>query len=341
MMQWQAAGASASAACVLSILERGMSMINRKTTPMVVASYFAAIMVILALFSNFVPLFVLIGFFLMPIPMVVLYMTYGLRWSLMTGVVAGILLGFFLQPILALIQIVTFGSVGLLLGKGFKEEWTPFKMLSGVTFILVVVNVVALLAMYVFMDMNLYQLMQQQVITSSQMLMDGYRESGMSEVQLVEMQQQVSDMIKIIPTLLPLFFCIAISIIAYMNIKITQMILVKLGYHILPFLSVRYWEISRSMLYFYVLAMVLKYWGMTRKIDWLTIVGLNLEQLSVFFIAIQGIAFVLYLIHRRTKLGTGIQIVVVVLLLLEPHLHFFALIMGFFDMVLNYRKKRA
>lgn len=316
-------------------------MINRKTTPMVVASYFAAIMVILALLSNFVPFFVLIGFFLMPIPMVVLYMTYGLRWSIMAGAVAGILLGLFLQPILAVVQILTFGSVGLLLGKGFKEEWAPFKMLSGVTFVLIVVNVAALMAMYAFLDMNLYQLMQQQVVASSQALMEGYRESGMSEVQLMEMQQQVNDMIKTIPTLLPLFFCIAVSIISYMNIKVTQLILVKMGYPILPFLPMRYWEISRSMLYFYVLAMVVKYWGITRGIDWLTIAGLNLEQLSVFFIAVQGIAFVLYMIYKRTKLGVGMQIIVVVLLLLQPHLHFFALIMGFFDMVLNYRKKRA
>ena len=81
------------------------------------------------------------------------------------------------------------------------------------------------------------------------------------------------------------------NMLSYLNIKIAQMVLTALGYEVRPFLPIRYWEIPRIMLYLYVLAMVCKYWGSTRDIALLNIAGLNLEALTVFFISIQGVAF--------------------------------------------------
>ena len=66
------------------------------------------------------------------------------------------------------------------------------------------------------------------------------------------------------------------------------------------------------MIYLYILALVMKYWGVTRDIAWLNIIGMNLNQIAFFFICIQGIAFVFYLLSRRFHLGNGLQALILI-----------------------------
>ena len=54
-------------------------MEQRRVTPLTTAGCFAAIMLVFALLSTYVPIFSFIGYFIMPIPMVIIFMKYGLR----------------------------------------------------------------------------------------------------------------------------------------------------------------------------------------------------------------------------------------------------------------------
>jgi len=317
-------------------------MDQKRFTPMTTAGCFAGIMLVLSVMSTYVPFFSLVGYFILPIPMAIIYMRYGLRWTVMMGIVVGLLMGMFIDPLAALMQFVTFGCVGLALGTGFRKNWPPAKMLTGVTAALGLACVVFLGCMYLFMDFNFWQFMTSQFQLMADAMMEGYRSAGtMSAVELAQAQEQVDQMMQMMPSLIPLLFCMALSILSYLNIKIAQVILTRLGYSVRPFLPIRYWEISRSMLYLYVLAVVMKYWGTTRDIYWLNIVGLNLEELSVFFISIQGIAFILYLIHRRMKLRTAVQVLIVMMLLLVPAFQLAVFLAGVIDMLLKYRQKRG
>ena len=316
-------------------------MDQRRITPVTTAGSFAAVMLILALLSTYVPFFSIVGYFIMPIPVAIIYMKFGARWAIMMALVVGVLMGIFINPAVAVIQLIAFGGVGMALGAGFRHDWSPAKMLTGVTAALGLTFVIAAVLMFVFMDFNLWQVLMDQLQTIPEAVISSYEESGMSEVQLRQAKSDLEQLMQMLPTMIPLMTCLALSIISYLNIKIAQMMLTRLGYAVRPFLPIRYWEISRSMLYLYVLAMVMKYWGMTRNIDGLNIVGLNLEQLSLFFISIQGIAFVLYLLDRRFKIGTVAQVFIVIVLLILPIFQYFVFIAGIFDMISNYRKKRS
>ena len=83
----------------------------------------------------------------------------------------------------------------------------------------------------------------------------------------------------------------------------------------------------------------MKYWGVTREIDWLNIIGMNLSQLTYFFLCVQGIALILYLISRRFHMGNGLQALILILFFVMPVLSYAALVAGIFDMLANYRKK--
>lgn len=93
------------------------------------------------------------------------------------------------------------------------------------------------------------------------------------------------------------------------------------------------------MIYLYILALVMKYWGVTREIDWLNIIGMNLSQLAYFFLCVQGIALILYLINRRFQLRNGLQALILILFFVMPVFSYAAFVAGIFDMLANYRKK--
>lgn len=312
---------------------------NTNVRAVTTAGCFAAVMLILALLSNYVPFFSIIGYFILPVPMAIIHMRFGLRWSLMMGVIVGALMGMFIDPVTALLQMVTFCCVGVALGMGFRSDWPPAKMLFGVTIALGVGLVVLVGIMYIVLHVDVLQLLNGQFQMLMDSVIESYKDSGMSEVQLAQGRQQMEEVARLLPAIIPLMVCLGLAMLSYLNIRVAQIILTRLGYAVRPFLPVRYWEISRSMLYLYVLAIVVKYWGTSRGIDGLSVIGLNLEQLSVFFICIQGIAFVLYLLDRHFKLGSAGQACIVILLFVFPLFQFLVFVAGIVDMAMNYRKK--
>ncbi len=316
-------------------------MDQKRITPVTTAGCFAGVMLILALLSTYVPFFSIVGYFIMPIPIAIIYMKFGARWAIMMGAVVGLLMGMFINPAAAVIQLIAFGGVGVALGAGFRHDWSPGKLLMGVTLALAVTFVVAAGAMYVFMDFNVWNFMQDQFKVITDAVLASYADGGMNEIQLAQTKEQLNQILVLLPSVIPLIFLMGLSMLSYLNIKIAQMVLTALGYEVRPFLPIRYWEIPRIMLYLYVLAMVCKYWGSTRDIALLNIAGLNLEALTVFFISIQGVAFMLFLLGRRFRLSTPMQAVIVGLSMLIPIFQLVAFIAGMVDMIMGYRKKHS
>jgi uncharacterized protein YybS (DUF2232 family) len=316
-------------------------MEHQHITPMTTAGCFAAIMVVLAFLSTYVPFFSMIGFFIMPIPMAVMYMKFGFRQALLTGIAAGILMGITISPVEAIIQILTFGAVGMAIGAGFRYEWPPAKMLFGVTAAFIVTCSVLMGAAYLFMGIDVFTMIQDLFSDATAQMIAQYEASGVSEVQIVEYKQQFKQVQQILPALLPLLFCLATMIVGYANIKVAQVILRRLGFSVQPFLPIRCWEIPRSMIYLYILAIVMNYWGTSRDIEWLYIIGLNLYQMAFFFICIEGIALLFYLINRRFHMRNGLQALFLISFFIMPVFSYAAFLAGLFDMLANYRKKRA
>lgn len=316
-------------------------MEQKRITPMTTAGCFAAIMLILALLSTYLPFFSFIGYFIMPIPMTILFVKYGLRQAILLGVTAGILMGIFIDPLTAVIQIATFGAVGIALGAGFKEKWSPAKLLMGVTAALIGTAIGLAALMYGVMDVNIVASLGDVFDTLTQETMEQYKNSGMSELQLAETKAQLDEVRRLLPTMLPMFMCLAMAIIAYVNVKVSQFFLQRLGFDVRPFLPIRYWEIPRGVIYLYILALVMKYWGTTRSIEWLNIIGMNLNQMAFFFICIQGLAFLFYFLDRRFHISTGLQAVIIALFFVMPVFSYAAFIMGLIDMIANIRKKQS
>ena len=153
-------------------------MEQRRVTPLTTAGCFAAIMLVFALLSTYVPIFSFIGYFIMPIPMVIIFMKYGLRQTLLLGVTVGFLMGLFIDPVTALVQFLSFGAVGLALGAGFRYEWSAVRLLGTVTAALVAVFVVIALLSYVVLDVNVFTQMNDFFTQFMDSMMAQYQQQG-------------------------------------------------------------------------------------------------------------------------------------------------------------------
>lgn len=312
---------------------------HKPIVAMTSAGCFAAIMLVIALLSTYIPFFAAIGHTIMPMPITIVYMKYSLRHAIMTGIVAAVLMAIFIDPVSALIQFVGFSLIGLTLGLGFRRQWPAAKLLIGVTIALVSVVIGLMGIAYAAMDVNIpgqfIQVFQSAIDTT----LAETAQSGVSEVQVVEMRAQMEQMRQILPSLLPILICMAMAVTAYLNIKIAQLILTRLGFSLRPFLPIRCWEIPRGMIYLYILALVIKYWGNAWNLDWLSSIGLNVYGMAVFFICIQGLAFVFALLHQRFAVRTSAQVLIGVLFFIVPGVSTLTFILGLLDMLLQYRRK--
>lgn len=175
----------------------------KRITPITTAGCFAAILLILAVLSRYVPFFSYVGYFIMPIPVTIIYMKFGLRQAVMLGIVVSILMSVFIDPLSAVIQMITFSSVGLALGAGFQRNWPPVKMLGLVTAALIGASILLMGAMYALMDLNVFTMLDSAFDMVSEQAIEQYKNSGMSDVQLAETKMQLQEMRRLLPSMLP------------------------------------------------------------------------------------------------------------------------------------------
>ena len=85
----------------------------RKTSAMVEAGILAAVAIVMALISMYVPVLGAFVNFVWPLPIVICGCRHGLKWSIMTLLVATVIIAMIISPINAFFLAAIFGLFGL------------------------------------------------------------------------------------------------------------------------------------------------------------------------------------------------------------------------------------
>lgn len=199
----------------------------RKTSEMVEAGILAAIAVMFAILGTYLPVLGVIFNFLWAVPVAVCGMRNGLRWSIMTLIVAGAVIGSLLGPVQALSVMAMFGLLGLALGECMYRGYTPAKTLvysSAATFVSILLSMG--LAMLV-MGTNPVDIMFSGLEEALNETQGYYRAAGMSEEQIAAAVQSNKDMIELIRLILPGSLIVCSPIIAFANYMGSRKVLSK------------------------------------------------------------------------------------------------------------------
>lgn len=312
---------------------------NFNTKSMVEAGLISSLIVVIMLMTVYVPLFSLLGTFILPIPVTVLYLRHNGKVTLGAVVVSAILIAMLYSPISALTSSILFGATGITLGyciKNKKKVWITLVMLAVVSALCSVID----FSIYVtfiskdgftgFVNQNL-QIMKESIDTASKM--------GMSQAQLEQIKKSYEIFTpEFILELLPTMLLIAGSTSAYINYIVARSILKRFKYEIepVPPFSTLYINnrVGTVILIIVIVGTLMDRGNMLGG----KYVLVSSQLILQMVLLIQGIAVASYYLRNKLKMSKLFTLLIILLTASTAALSMIYISVGLMDMIFDFRK---
>ena len=315
-------------------------MRQTRVRSMVEGGLLAAIAIIFAIISVYLPIIGPFVNLLWPVPIILLGVRHGYKWSIMATVVAGVIISMLVHPLQAVSVVVGFGLIGIVLGYAFRMEFSPAKtMLWGSAASLL--SKIALLAIgAAITGLNPFTMQGDVMAKAVEQAVEVYRSFGMAEQDLAKLTESMQSMLDLMKIILPAGFVMASVVDTGLNYLIAKAVLRKLG-HIIPDIPpFKNWTLPDYIMYFFTLALVMIYWGKSREITMLYNVGMNVQIITSMLLLVQGLALFNYIVdkYNLSRLAKGI---ILFLILANGLFAQILIVVGAVDTIFDYRHLRA
>lgn len=314
-------------------------MRQTKVRPMVESGLLAAFSVILAVIGAYLPM--IGGFFnlLWPVPIVLLGVRHGYKWSMLATVVAGVIISLLIHPLQALRVVIAFGLIGIVLGHAFRKNFSPGKtILWGVGASLI--SKAALLGIgIVTTGLNPFNLEGEIMAKSVEQTIEMYRQMGTPEEKLAQVTEQMQIAIALFKIMIPSVLMLTAVVDTFLNFFIAKVVLRKLGQDVEDFPPFKNWTVPDYSVYFFALSLVMMYWGDSRDITMIYNSGVNICALSVVALFIQGVSLFYYL-GDKYNLSRIVRGIILLLIMSNVFLMLLLVYFGAADAIIDYRRLR-
>lgn len=314
-------------------------MTQTKIRPVVEGGVLSAVAIVFALISAYMPLLGPFVNLIWPVPIILLGVRHGYKWSLLATAVSGILIAMLMHPLQAISVVVGFGLIGIVLGHAIRSGFSPAKTLlwgSVASF----VSTVAVLAIGAAVTgINPLNLQTEAMTQAVEQAVAVYRGMGIKEEDLAAMSANMQTLVDLMKIILPAGFVLAAVVITYLNFIVAKAVLKKLGVTLPDFPAFKEWKLPRAIAYFFALGMVGIYWGKSREITLLYNIAVNVQVLTSTLLFVQGLA-IFYFIADKYNLSKFFRGIILILLLTNGFLSQGLIVAGALDMVFDYRRLR-
>ena len=314
-------------------------MTTTRVRPMVEGGILSAVAILFALISVYIPF---IGAFInliWPVPIILLGVRHGYKWSMMATAVAGILIAILVHPLHAVAVAIGFGMTGIVLGHCFRKQLSPvytvfFGSIASLTAKIIVLSISA-----VMLGINPLADHAEAMGKAVEQAINVYRGFGMKEAELNQMAESMKGMLEMMKLILPAGFALASVVDTYLNFLVARAVLRKLGHQYAAFPIFRTWSFSPVLLYAFVSSMVMLYWGKSREIEMLATAGINLQVVSSLLLMVQGMAVAMFYANRHDvpRIIIGIFVFMV---FTNNFIMQIVVFTGAFDIVFDFRRLR-
>ena len=175
----------------------------RKTSAMVEAGILAAIAIVMALISMYVPVLGAFVNFVWPLPIVICGCRHGLKWSIMTLLVATIIIAMIMSPVNAFFLAAIFGLLGLILGECMRRHLPPMKLMAFGTVGGIIALALNIILSFVVLGIDPINMMFTSFDESLVQLAEYYREHGMSEADIKSSIDGYKEMFRMMKIIMP------------------------------------------------------------------------------------------------------------------------------------------
>lgn len=307
---------------------------------MVEGGLLAGIAIIFAIISAYLPVIGPFVNLLWPVPIILLGVRHGYRWSIMATVVAGVIIAMLLHPLQAVSVVVGFGLIGIILGYAFRMEFSPGKtMIWG--------SVASLLSKAALLGIgaavtgvNPLEMQSDVMAKATEQGIEFYRNLGLAEQELAKISESMTVMIELLKVILPAGFIMAAVVDTFLNFAIAKIVLKKLGNKVPDFTPFKNWILPDYIVYFFALALVMIYWGQSRDITILYRVGMNMQVITSTLLLVQGLALFYYVVDKY-NLSRIVKGIILFMILTNGFFTQILIFAGAIDSIIDYRRLRS
>lgn len=229
-----------------------------------------------------------------------------------------------------------FGLGGIVTGELYKREKSRYSILLGGTVTFSVNLVLLFVITSVFANINMLNELQvafeESMKTTQGMLESLGQEPSEQQMQLLRESFQTMQY------LLPSFLVISGFVFAFITQWAAVPILRKLGYTIGKFPPLRNFKLPKSILWYYLLVLVLSFLKLEQgSFSYVSV--LNIATVLQLLIVVQGYALLFYYFHQKS-VGKWVSIIIVIVTLAIPFFLQFIRILGIIDLGFDLRNQK-
>jgi uncharacterized protein YybS (DUF2232 family) len=308
---------------------------HNNTRAMVEAGIMTAVSVVLIFMCIYLPAFFMVGLFVWPIPITLLYIRHGKKYSILSLVATFIITALLSDPVTAFGLSMVYGILGVVLGYSVTTKKSPAISLSimSVAALISTMAVFKIFSMIAGRDVILQGI--DTLTASYKTAKSMYTAMGISKDQIDKYMATMptpQEMRLIIPAVF-IMFSIFVAFISYIS---TQKILKRFKHEIPPIKPVSEWfipsKVSFGILFIFAASFIMMAAGMSKGSSYF----INANIIFRISFSLNAIALISWILKKRSIAGF-VRWVIIIFVLISPVSQYLYII-GIFDYILDYRK---
>ncbi|MDU4961269.1 MAG: YybS family protein [Sporomusaceae bacterium] len=308
-----------------------------RVKPMVESGILAAVAILFAIISAYVPVLGAFVNIIWPVPLVLLGVRHGHRWSVMATVVAGLIIAMLLHPLQAVSVVAGFALTGIALGYCIRSGMGVLQTLAWGSLASLVSKLAVIGISIVVMGVNPFNFQEDTMVEVLNRVVGIYRSFGMSEEDLGKMTEMMKTTLSVMKVILPAGFAVAAVFETWLNFTIARSVLRKLGHHFQPFLAFKYWSVPYATIYVWAAASGIALLSGLYQYELLSKISVNIQILATVVLLCQGLAL-FYFLAEKYNLSRFVRNIILILVLTNGILTQVVMFAGAFDLIFDYRK---
>ncbi|SKC88320.1 YybS family protein [Maledivibacter halophilus] len=305
---------------------------KKKTSSMVGSALITAIAVIFTLAGTYIPFLGILLIFL-PAPFIIIGVKNGMRYSVISLIVASIMIGIFTGPLKAVLFIVTAGLSSIVIVYMVEKKYS-FNLIFLFGSIASVISIIISLAlMPKFIGIGFVELMEKTIDQTRQIYNNFFEMAGTD----FEQKEEILSMLDVYLIIIPFLIIVSSAFTTYVNYVASGAVLRRMGLTIEKPRKFSYFKLPTNFVMGAFVIVILTY--ITNKFDIINSDALNFNiglLFEVVFIML-GLAVVSFFIEKKGIKDTFRRIILV-FILLTRFFNVLLFLVGVIDAIFNIRK---
>ncbi|GGE53721.1 hypothetical protein GCM10011391_35800 [Pullulanibacillus camelliae] len=309
----------------------------KQTRAIVEGALTAALFIVILLASIYIPVLIIIGFFIWPLPMMYFCSKYGLQKGVIPLLVSAFLAFLFTDIITATVAFYML-IMGVVMGSALFHRKSAFVTLAMGTLanLIILIGVYFVLKMaFDFSPLSYFVDQFNQALDTSMRVMPNSMITGEEKDSVALLKNNLQQMVSVLAPALLVSFSVTWAFIIEL---ISTPFLKRLRAPYPKWLPLREWRFPRSIIWYYLLSIVMMMFMSHSQGSMLYIMSDNVFYLLEIILAIQGVSFIFYFCYNK-ELNIAIPIIITIAGFIVPWLLYLIRLLGIIDLGFDLRKQ--